>query len=85
MTVITMGVHVLDVLVRPVVEIPQGQGAALVEDVRITAAGTAGRRVLLGARQEASSICGCLRTLGRRGPRGTAPAYGVATRRLRRH
>jgi sugar/nucleoside kinase (ribokinase family) len=46
MTVITMGVHVLDVLVRPVMEIPQGQGAALVEDVRITAAGTAGGTAL---------------------------------------
>jgi len=39
--VITMGVHVLDVLVRPVEEIPEGQGATLVEDIRMTAAGTA--------------------------------------------
>jgi sugar/nucleoside kinase (ribokinase family) len=39
--VVTMGVHVLDVLVRPVEEIPEGQGATLVEDIRMTAAGTA--------------------------------------------
>ncbi len=37
-----MGVHVLDVLVRPVEEIPEGQGGQLVEEIRITAAGSAG-------------------------------------------
>jgi sugar/nucleoside kinase (ribokinase family) len=42
MTVIAMGVHVLDVLVRPVEEIPEGQGGQLVEEIRITAAGSAG-------------------------------------------
>jgi len=41
MKVVTMGVHVLDVLVRPVEEIPEGQGATLVDDIRMTAAGTA--------------------------------------------
>ncbi|MEW2298440.1 carbohydrate kinase family protein [Streptomyces sp. NPDC006655] len=41
MRVVTMGVHVLDVLVRPVDAIPEGQGATLVEDIRMTAAGTA--------------------------------------------
>ncbi len=41
MKIITMGVHVLDVLVRPVEDIPEGQGATLVEDIRLTAAGTA--------------------------------------------
>lgn len=46
MKVITMGVHVLDVLVRSVAEIPEGQGAALVDDIRITAAGTAGGTAL---------------------------------------
>jgi sugar/nucleoside kinase (ribokinase family) len=40
--VIAMGVHVLDTLVRPVTEIPEGQGGALVEEIRITAAGSAG-------------------------------------------
>jgi sugar/nucleoside kinase (ribokinase family) len=44
--VLTMGMHVLDVLVRPVEEIPAGQGTALVEDIRMTAAGTAGGTAL---------------------------------------
>ncbi|EGX57528.1 ribokinase-like protein [Streptomyces zinciresistens K42] len=46
MNIVTMGVHVLDVLVRPVEAIPEGQGATLVEDIRMTAAGTAGGTAL---------------------------------------
>ena len=42
MKVITLGVHVVDVLVRPVEQIPEGQGGALVEQIRITPAGSAG-------------------------------------------
>ena len=42
MTAIAMGVHVLDVLVRPVEAIPEGQGGQLVEEIRMTAAGSAG-------------------------------------------
>jgi sugar/nucleoside kinase (ribokinase family) len=42
MNVITLGVHVVDVLVRPVEQIPEGQGGALVEQIRITPAGPAG-------------------------------------------
>jgi sugar/nucleoside kinase (ribokinase family) len=40
-TVIAMGVHVVDVLARPVEAIPEGQGGQLVEEIRITPAGTA--------------------------------------------
>ncbi|MEA2374191.1 MAG: hypothetical protein QOD53_654 [Thermoleophilaceae bacterium] len=47
MNAIAMGVHVLDVLVRPVEEIPEGQGGALVEQIRITAAGSAGGAALV--------------------------------------
>ncbi|KUL24618.1 carbohydrate kinase family protein [Streptomyces regalis] len=54
MNVITMGVHVLDVLVRPVEAIPDGQGATLVEDIRMTAAGTAGGTALTLAKLGAS-------------------------------
>ncbi|MFI7413929.1 carbohydrate kinase family protein [Streptomyces sp. NPDC049627] len=54
MKVVTMGVHVLDVLVRPVEEIPEGQGATLVEDIRMTAAGTAGGTALTLAKLGAS-------------------------------
>ncbi len=42
MVAIALGVHVVDVLVRPVETIPEGQGGALVEEIRITPAGTAG-------------------------------------------
>ena len=42
MRALCMGVHVLDVLVRPVEAIPEGQGGELVEEIRITAAGSAG-------------------------------------------
>ncbi|WP_217213007.1 carbohydrate kinase family protein [Streptomyces sp. AC550_RSS872] len=54
MKVVTLGVHVLDVLVRPVEAIPEGQGAALVEDIRMTAAGTAGGTALTLAKLGAS-------------------------------
>jgi sugar/nucleoside kinase (ribokinase family) len=45
-----MGVHVLDVLVRPVEAIPEGQGGELVDEIRITAAGSAGGAALVLAK-----------------------------------
>jgi sugar/nucleoside kinase (ribokinase family) len=48
--VICMGVHVLDVLVRPVETIPEGQGGTLVEEIRMTAAGSAGGTALVLAK-----------------------------------
>jgi len=42
MKVIALGVHVVDVLARPIEAIPEGQGGALVEEIRVTAAGSAG-------------------------------------------
>jgi sugar/nucleoside kinase (ribokinase family) len=54
MNVIAMGVHVLDVLVRPVEEIPEGQGGQLVEEIRITAAGSAGGAAITLAKLGAS-------------------------------
>jgi sugar/nucleoside kinase (ribokinase family) len=57
-----MGVHVLDVLVRPVEEIPEGQGGQLVEQIRITAAGSAGGTALtlakLGAEVRSAGAIG---------------------------
>src|ERR671935_334739 len=50
MRAIAMGVHVLDVLVRPVEEIPEGQGGQLVEEIRITPAGSAGGAALVLAK-----------------------------------
>ena len=62
MTAIAMGVHVLDTLVRPVEEIPEGQGGALVEEIRMTAAGSAGGTALilakLGARVRSAGAIG---------------------------
>jgi sugar/nucleoside kinase (ribokinase family) len=49
-TVIAMGVHVVDVLARPIEEIPAGQGGQLVEEIRITAAGPAGGSALVLAK-----------------------------------
>jgi sugar/nucleoside kinase (ribokinase family) len=46
MTVLTLGVHVLDILARPVETIPEGQGAALLEQIKASAAGTAGGTAL---------------------------------------
>ena len=50
MKAVALGVHVLDVLVRPVESIPEGQGGELVEEIRITAAGSAGGAALVLAR-----------------------------------
>ncbi len=62
MKVATMGVHVLDVLVRPVEAIPDGQGGELVEQIRITAAGSAGGTALtlakLGAEVHSAGAIG---------------------------
>jgi sugar/nucleoside kinase (ribokinase family) len=74
MNVVTMGVHVLDVLVRPVEEIPEGQGATLVEDIRMTAAGTAAGTALTLAKLGAT-----VRTAG---AIGTDPTGDLLTRLL---
>jgi sugar/nucleoside kinase (ribokinase family) len=39
--VFSVGVHILDILGRPVGEIPPGQGSVLLEEIKATAAGTA--------------------------------------------
>src|ERR1700682_6461850 len=50
MNVIAIGAHILDVLVRPVSDIPPGQETALVEQMRMTAAGTAAGTALTFAK-----------------------------------
>ncbi|HEX4671916.1 MAG TPA: sugar kinase [Solirubrobacteraceae bacterium] len=50
MKAVAMGVHVLDVLVRPVESIPEGQGGQLVEQIKVTAAGSAGGSALVLAK-----------------------------------
>jgi sugar/nucleoside kinase (ribokinase family) len=39
--VVTLGVHIVDILGRPVTHIPPGQGRLLLDEIRVTAAGTA--------------------------------------------
>ncbi|MFI0348980.1 carbohydrate kinase family protein [Actinomadura sp. 9N407] len=41
MAVVTLGAHIVDVLARPVTEIPPGQDTVVVERIRVTAAGAA--------------------------------------------
>jgi sugar/nucleoside kinase (ribokinase family) len=78
MTVIAMGVHVVDVLARPIEAIPEGQGGQLVEEIRITPAGSAGGTAVtlakLGARVRSAGAIGTdalgdvmLELLGRHG------------------
>ncbi len=54
MKVVAMGVHVADVLARPVEAIPEGQGGQLVEEIRITPAGAAGGTAVTLAKLGAS-------------------------------
>ena len=62
MNVIAMGVHVVDVLARPIETIPEGQGGQLVAEIRITAAGSAGGTAItlakLGARVRSAGAIG---------------------------
>jgi sugar/nucleoside kinase (ribokinase family) len=69
MNVICMGAHILDVLARPVSEIPPGQETVLVDQMRMTAAGTAAGTALTFAKLGAS-----VRTAG---AIGTDPAGDV--------
>ncbi len=60
--VIALGAHVVDVLARPIEAIPDGQGGQLVEQIKITAAGSAGGTALvlakLGARVTSAGAIG---------------------------
>ena len=62
MRAIAMGVHVADVLARPIEEIPEGQGGQLVEEIRITPAGSAGGTAVtlakLGAEVQSAGAIG---------------------------
>ena len=90
MRAIAMGVHVLDVLARPVDAIPEGQGGQLVDEIRVTAAGSAGGTALvlakLGAEVRSAGAIGddvlgeMLVFLLRRAGRGPVAA-GAARRR----
>jgi sugar/nucleoside kinase (ribokinase family) len=74
--VVALGVHVVDVLVRPVQEIPDGQGGALVEQIAITPAGPAGGTAVTLAKLGAEVACA--------GAIGTDPLGEVLISLLRR-
>ena len=61
-TAVALGAHVLDVLARPVEAIPEGQGGALVEQIRVAPAGAAGGTAVslakLGARTFSAGAAG---------------------------
>jgi sugar/nucleoside kinase (ribokinase family) len=77
MIVIAMGVHVLDVLVRPVETIPEGQGGALVDEIRIGPAGSAG-----GTAVTLSKLGATVRSAG---AIGTDPVGDMLASLLERH
>jgi sugar/nucleoside kinase (ribokinase family) len=76
-TVVTLGAHVFDVQVRPVEAIPDGQGAALVEQIRFGPAGTAAGTAVTLAKLGAS-----VRTAG---AVGTDPIGDLLLAMLARH
>jgi sugar/nucleoside kinase (ribokinase family) len=53
---VCFGAHVLDVLARPVTEIPEGQGGALLEEIRLAPAGTSGGTAVTLAKLGATAI-----------------------------
>jgi sugar/nucleoside kinase (ribokinase family) len=61
-TFVTLGAHVLDVHAKYVEEIPQGQGGALIEEIRLSPAGAAGGTAItlakLGARVVSAGAIG---------------------------
>jgi sugar/nucleoside kinase (ribokinase family) len=74
---IALGVHVVDVLARPIEAIPDGQGGQLVEEIRITAAGPAGGTALTLSKLGAEVRCA--------GAIGTDALGDVMLDLLRRH
>ncbi len=56
---VALGPHILDVLGRPVTHIPAGQGSALLSDLAITVAGTAG-----GTAVDLARLGGTVRSVG---------------------
>ncbi len=61
--VVCLGVHILDVHARPVADIPEGQGGRLVDQIKLSAAGTAaGTAVDLAALGLRVQTLGCVGT-----------------------
>ena len=77
MTAVCLGAHVLDVLARPVETIPEGQGGALVEEIRMAPAGSAGGTAVVLAKLGATVLSA--------GAIGTDPLGDALVTLLERH
>ena len=85
-SVVTLGTHVLDVLGRPVDAVPPGQASVLLEEIRMTAAGTAA-----GVAVDLARLGAAVATVGAVGTdtvgdllTGLLRGHGVDTRALAR-
>jgi sugar/nucleoside kinase (ribokinase family) len=56
MKAISLGAHILDVLGKYVTEIPEGQGGALIEEIRLSPAGAAGGTAVILAKLGAETL-----------------------------
>lgn len=84
--VVCLGAHILDILGRPVTAIPPGQGSVLLEEIRLTAAGTAA-----GTAVDLAKLGARVTSMGAIGDDDIAPLlvslldrHGVDTSRLAR-
>jgi len=85
-TVVSLGIHIVDILGRPVTRIPDGQNVDLLEEIRITVAGTAAGTSVDLAKLGANVIA--MGALGKdelgNFVISTMQKYGIETRYLRR-
>uniref|UniRef100_A0A7C1JJ99 Sugar kinase n=1 Tax=Caldilinea aerophila TaxID=133453 RepID=A0A7C1JJ99_9CHLR len=85
-TVVSLGIHIVDILGRPVTRIPDGQNVDLLEEIRITVAGTAAGTSVDLAKLGANVIA--MGALGKdelgNFVVSTMQKYGIETRYLRR-
>lgn len=83
-TVVTIGLQIVDILGRPVSEIPPGQHLALLDEIRITVAGTAAGTAIDLAKLGAQVVA--MGAIGKDGPAdfllSTYAKFGVETRYL---
>ncbi|MCP4741121.1 MAG: sugar kinase [Actinomycetales bacterium] len=83
----SIGVHIIDVLGRPVSEIPPGQNIALIDEIRVTVAGTAG-----GTAVDLAKLGADVSSMGATGDdelgkvmRGILERYGIDSSGMRTH
>ncbi|HEY3776051.1 MAG TPA: PfkB family carbohydrate kinase [Solirubrobacteraceae bacterium] len=74
---VTLGAHIVDALGRPVTDIPAGQGRRILEEIRITAAGTAA-----GTSVDLAKLGVAVRSIG---AVGSDPLGAFLIQELRRH